>query len=90
MTVIRALELARQNGYVGPDDPLCFLEPTFFQSLGKAMGWHTKMNCKGACDPYEGTVCGEVNVNDWNGRWHRFIDYLIQGKTAEEYFKSLN
>jgi hypothetical protein len=57
---------------------MCFLDPLFWQALGKARGW---------------TVCesGSIwqGVPKWRYWWHRFIDHLADGKDAESFFKSL-
>lgn len=52
-----------------------FLQPSFWQALGKARGW--------------GEGDGSVKVWDWRGYWHRFIDHLAEGKDAESFFKDL-
>lgn len=55
---------------------------------GKAMGW--------ACEWANGEKHACVNHMrydwsdyDWVFYWHRFIDALVSGKTAEEFFKEL-
>ena len=54
-----------------------FLDPLFWQSLGKALGW--ELFREG--DDEFGT--------DWETEWHRFIDHLIDGKEPEEFFKEI-
>lgn len=56
-----------------------FLDPLFWQSLGKArgtdgdlVGWHHGMN-----------------IEEWKYWWHSFLDTLAEGKTAEDFFKQL-
>ena len=59
-----------------------WLDPSFWRSLAKAMGWG---------DPDE-IPTGEINnpiCPAWLEKWHRFIDHLAEGKTAEEFFKEL-
>ena len=62
-----------------------FLDPLFWQSLGKGLGW-------------EGTV--EVEIPDfpltpalkaiqWKVHWHHFIDAIADGRTPEEFFREL-
>lgn len=52
-------------------------DPSFWQSLGKAMGW-------------DGNRGHDLDlVIDWKYKWHKFIDHLAEEKTAEEYFKEL-
>ena len=51
------------------------LDPSFWKSLGKAMGW--------------GKENANVSISDWLSHWHCFIDDLAEGKSIEEYFKQL-
>jgi hypothetical protein len=78
------------------------LDPAFFQALGKARGWYNSYH---ETPPHELEMpmcwCGATNegVNGelltvhqdrtWRGAWHRFIDHLAEGKTAEEFFSGL-
>ena len=55
-----------------------FLDPSFWQSLGKALEWKPYL-------PHEGSWYGT-----WWMEWHRFIDHLANGKDAEEFFEGLN
>ena len=50
-----------------------FLDPLFWQALGKAMGWDKKMDFTD--DEYP----------DWKDYWHRFIDHLADGKSYENF-----
>lgn len=60
-----------------------FLDPLFWQSLGKALGWN-------GCNFGDGreTFCSWKL--SWKEEWHRFIDHLAEGKDAESFFKTLN
>ncbi len=49
------------------------LNPLFWQSLGKAMGWDKN----------------KYIIGNWKAHWHRFIDHLIEGKEAESFFEPL-
>lgn len=51
-------------------------QPLFWQSLGKAMGWH-----KG--------ISPENEHLYWRAHWHSFIDHLADGGTPESFFESL-
>ena len=69
-----------QWGVAGQDDcdfqlPLSdiFLDPLFWQSLGKAMGWDKN----------------KYIIGNWKAHWHRFIDHLVEGKEAESFFEKL-
>lgn len=59
-------------------DILCqiLLDPLFWQSLGKAMGW----------EDVELWKQNKASLFDWNYQWHRFIDHLAEGKSIESYF----
>ena len=116
-----------------PTDTI-FLDPSFWQSLGKALGWKnqdypTIRRCALSREGVEwlknqwslrnkttGRIVGESRDKqnwwvqwdgdkakssyhksfiylfpdgDWNDKWHRFIDHLADGKTAEDFFESL-
>jgi hypothetical protein len=65
-----------------------FLDPLFWQALGKARGWRQ--------DVVEQDVQlldnkASILVNwGWKLRWHRFIDHLAEGKDAEIFFAMLD
>jgi hypothetical protein len=54
-----------------------FLDPAFWQALGKARGWP---------DNYLSSAPQEMG---WFYNWHRLITHLADGKDAESYFASL-
>ena len=76
------------------------LDYKFWQSLGKALGWNEK---DGRYCPYCGydaisggwlasnpPTCPQCrrSVPDWwLYQWHRFIDHLASGKSAESFFE---
>lgn len=75
------------------------LDPPFWQSLGKAMGWEvgcSYIDCWDRCEPwngggkYTGYWChthDEVSTMPiWLKYWHCFIDHLAENKTIEEFF----
>ncbi len=56
-----------------------FLDPNFWQALGKAKQWgYTK-----------GYLAGG-GKDEWQEHWHDFIDHLADGKPAEAFFADLN
>ena len=59
-----------------------FLDPLFWQSLGKAMGWENESECPLACC---GGIC-PIDIPMWQSQWHLFIDKLANGGTAEQFF----
>ena len=77
----------------------------FWQSLGKSEGWgdmcsqcHNGFTFKnqateGTGKPpkgcqYDTTGCSQINAG-WQYHWHRLIDHLAEGKSIEDYFKTL-
>lgn len=85
-----------------------FLDPKFWQALGKAMGWSKCVRCGSLREEHGGgnmwwcpapkhtegmSTTADLKTfrsNNWNNRWHKFIDHLAEDKTADSYFKSLN
>lgn len=80
-----------------------FTDPLFWQSLGKAMGWgilHCE-NCgkkavavrkKKSAPEYWANCCERKLLSYGSSsiaHWHRFIDHLANGKTAESYFQTM-
>jgi len=66
-----------------------FLDPLFWQALGRALGWdhaiktlHVVVNGR----PTMVTKTGQ----SWLSHWHRFLDFLAEGKTSEEFFTQLD
>ncbi len=57
---------------------LAFLDPAFWQALGKARGWVDEM--------YYGE---SLIFPQWKHHWHWFIDHLAEGKDAESFFATL-
>lgn len=51
-----------------------FMEALFWQCLGKTMGWQDGLS---GIKP------------DWYCFWHRFIDALAEGKSADSFFEEL-
>jgi hypothetical protein len=70
-----------------------FMDPTFWTSLGKTMGWwdksidreySTEQSRKDFPDSWNG-----IAISLWEFHWHTFIDHLAEGKTAESFFAEL-
>jgi len=66
--------------YGGFSDKAAFLDPLFWQSLGKTMGWREEY-------PKAGVRIG--TFIEWKQMWHRFIDHLADGKDDESFFETL-
>lgn len=83
---------------------LVLLDPLFWQALGKALGWKDeepafiasgRQKTMGPSyeDPEVWTEFIDYKENNnlevWLYHWHRFIDYLAEGKDADSFFKEL-
>lgn len=106
MTIQQATQKAIEGGWKGVDativegqvytfgkrivEPEALLDPLFWQSLGKAMGWGTGCNiCSGdeCINPKEHLT--KNHKYPWQIEWHRFIDHLAEGKSIELFFAEL-
>jgi hypothetical protein len=75
---IRNPERAANNVWYS-SEAFVMLDPLFWQALGKAMGWESKV-----------FICpGHKKEEMWFYHWHRFIDHLAEGKDADSFFKEL-
>ena len=88
-TIQKAIEGGWENGiiwgtatkYVSKKNlSAAFLDPLFWQSLGKAMGW----GGIGTAD-----IPQSHYTPGWIRYWHRLIDFLASGGTIEDFFKDL-
>lgn len=61
-----------------------FLEPRFWQALGRARGWTTDEDGK----YWKGSLA-EWKAGYWKTHWHRFIDHLAAGLDAESFFETV-
>lgn len=82
-----------------------FLDPLFWQALGRGMGWNKTMclSCNHFYSvPLTDLEKEEVAINrnceheklkiyhqKWRDHWHRLIDHLAEGKSIEDYFQTL-
>ncbi len=79
---IEKYEICYQNKEGGTDTFVqsvesIFLDPLFWQALGKARGWDDNL------------LRREYSRIAWRDAMHRFIDHLAEGKDAESFFKNL-
>lgn len=67
--------------------PQIFLDPLFWQALGKVRGWGAGRDfAVGTGTPeYSDWITG----HSWGWYWHRFIDHLAENKSAESFFATL-
>ena len=61
-----------------------FLDPAFWQALGRARKWTIDEDFK----HWQGTVA-EWKARYWKTHWHNFIDHLAIGRDAEGFFGQL-
>lgn len=54
-----------------------FMDCTFWQALGRALGWEDKGSQDHVCPK----CC------DWLRHWHRFIDHLAAGNKPQSFFE---
>lgn len=69
------------------------MSPSFWQSLGKAMGWGwlcrgcgERIVSDGGCEKYDCEGSEDAEYEEWLSWWHRFIDHLSKGKSIESFF----
>ena len=102
----KAIRLSIKGGWKGhaQDDPVdidmvlhelgkgVFLDPLFWQALGKAEGWD--MDDRSIWSSRSGGKMGHLDGQLYrfnSPRWHlhRFIDHLIEGKDINSFFEKL-
>lgn len=72
------------GGYVCPSIEVFFLDPKFWQAVGKVKGWDYEVDYKD-----EEFTHYKPNKGDWKWQMHQMIDALAEGKTVEEFIKTL-
>lgn len=65
-----------------------FLDPLFWQALGKARGWGEEKRVVAEWNGNTGHI-GAQFYTDAEYVWHRFIDHLAEGEDAESFFADL-
>jgi hypothetical protein len=65
-----------------------FLDPHFWQALGKALGWNQAVMTVHAVENGRPTIVTRAGQH-WLSQWHRSIDHLAEGKTPEAFFARL-
>ena len=65
-----------------------FLDPLFWQALGRALAWDQAMMTGHAMENGRPTRVTRAG-HHWLAHWHRFIDDLAEGKTAASFFARL-
>jgi hypothetical protein len=59
-----------------------FLDPEFWRSLGRALGWDLTIMTVHTVENGRPTLVTRSGQH-WVSQWHRFIDFLADGKTTE-------
>jgi len=59
-----------------------WLNPQFWQCLGKAMGW-------GGLNRNNDWATAMTLIDEWEWQWHKFINHLASGKDIASFFKDL-
>ena len=103
----QAIQLAKESGYITSYDCIngqdhFFLDPLFWQSLGKTLGWLDI--CEGCgnkdtwnianeriiiCDNSECPKFNQEKLYAWHYHWRKFIDHLAENKDPNLFFEEL-
>jgi hypothetical protein len=67
----------QDGGFVNLNLCKVILDPSFWQCLGKAIGWEGE-------DMYQ-----SLTMSAYMAYWHRLIDHISEGGTIEKYFEEL-
>lgn len=65
-----------------------FLDPQFWQALGRGLGWDQAIKTRHVVDNGRPTMVTSTGQS-WLSHWHGFVDCLAEGKTREAYFAQL-
>ena len=65
-----------------------FLDPDFWHALGRALAWDHEVMTVHKVENGRPTVVTRAGQH-WRYHWHRFLDFLAEGKTAEHFFATL-
>ena len=65
-----------------------FLDPEFWQALGRTLGWDHAIVTVQVVDKGRPTV-GTSARHHWRSHWHRFIDSLADGHDVASFFAHL-
>jgi len=65
-----------------------FLDPQFWQALGRALGWHEACDLAITCVQGH-DECRQCYGYSWMYQWHCFIQAIADGHTPEAFFTHL-
>lgn len=66
-----------------------FLDPCFWQALGRGLGWDHAIKTLHVVDNGRPTIVTKTGKS-WLSYWHCFVDCLAEGKTPEDFFEQLD
>lgn len=68
-----------------------FLDPLFWQSIGKSLGWVTNSEIYyyGRRNEEGNIITSGVPWDLWEYYWHSFIDALASGQTPDDFFATI-
>ncbi len=62
-----------------------FLDPLFWQSLGKGLGWEETVEVEIPDFP----LMPPLKATHWKVQWHHFVDAIAEGRSPEAFFREL-
>jgi hypothetical protein len=62
-----------------------FLDPRFWQALGRALGWSEACDLSIIC-VHGHEACRQCHGYSWMYQWHCFIQAIADGKTPDVFF----
>ncbi len=63
-----------------------FLDPLFWQAIGKVEGWGKAQDTEG---DYKTPMYSNCVPYGWCWHMHRFIDHIIEGKPIDDFFNDI-
>jgi hypothetical protein len=66
-----------------------FLDPHFWQALGRGLGWEQALQTVHAVENGRATLVTRTGPH-WVASWHHCIDCLVEGKTAADFFENVS
>ncbi len=65
-----------------------FLDPDFWHALGRTLAWDQAVMTVHEVENGRPTIVTRAGQH-WLYHWHHFLDFLADGKTAEDFFATL-
>jgi hypothetical protein len=76
-----------ESSFIVPTEET-FLDPRFWQALGRALGWSEACDLAITCR-HGPEACRQWHGYYWMYQWHCFIQEIANGKTPEAFFACL-